>query len=210
MNCEAAGVLLVQIGRNALLDAKLRSLALDHARDCRTCGARLARERALTAGLTMIAAEDHTAAPSPAVFEALMSAHHDQFARKQRMRVLWSASTALAACLAIFSVIRTVDRSRVAADPMVQLEARTPEMAALLTNSDEGAAPAANSDEFVPIPYSEPLSPDERTELQSVRMTRAMLTALGLTSNNPDPDEPVNAEIVVGEDGVPRAVRVLN
>lgn len=208
MNCEAAGVLLVQIGRNALLDAKLRAIALDHARECRNCGARLARERALTAGLAMIVAEDQTAEPSPMVLQSLLAAQKEMFARRQRIRVLWSASTALAACLAIFSIVRTVDRSRVPADP--SLEAHTPEMAALLASREDATAAASGSDEFVAIPFSEPLSPDERTELQSVRMTRAMLTALGLASNAPDPDEPVNAEIVVGEDGVPRAVRVLN
>jgi hypothetical protein len=137
-----------------------------------------------------------------------LAAHKEQFARRQRMRVLWSASTALAACLAIFSVVRTVDRSHIPTD--TSMEARTPEMAALLSNKDDGGNGVAGGGDFVEIPYSEPLSPDERTELQSVRMTRAMLTAMGLASNAPDPDEPVNAEIVVGEDGVPRAVRVLN
>jgi len=77
-------------------------------------------------------------------------------------------------------------------------------------DADSTYADATTTDPFITIPYAEPLAPYERAELQRVKLTRGTLLAMGLPTDVPDADEPMNAELMVGEDGIPRAVRILN
>lgn len=208
MTCDAAGLLLVQIGRNQLMDSKLRALALGHARECRTCGLRLANERTLSAALGILADEHSQFAPPPSVEMALQAAYRQKFARRQKIRRMYSGAAVAAACLALVSIVQVTRHG--AQGPMpAAMDAGASELAAIAEAADLSDG-ATGSDSFIPLPFAEPLAPYERAELQQVKLTRGTLTAMGLTQQTPDPDEPMNAEVVVGEDGVPRAVRIVN
>ena len=60
---------------------------------------------------------------------------------------------------------------------------------------------------FVPVPFMPPLASGELVTVVRTKLPPAALLRMGLTTQNTDGSE-VNAEVMMGEDGFPRAVRV--
>ncbi len=87
---------------------------------------------------------------------------------------------------------RTAARAR----PAVRQPARQPVPTELVTA-------------FFALPYPEPLRPDEMQRIVRVRMPRAALVRFGLPINEDVAQEPVDADVLVGEDNVARAVRLV-
>lgn len=73
------------------------------------------------------------------------------------------------------------------------------------------AAPAAHpvAASFVPIPYVAPPAPYERTEVIRMNVPVAALLAAGLKVRKVDTGETVQADVLVGQDGRPLAIRFL-
>jgi hypothetical protein len=70
--------------------------------------------------------------------------------------------------------------------------------------------PAASAPgEFVTVPYSAPIGPYERAELVRVNVPVVALAQWGLSVPAVDPGRRVNADVVIGEDGLARAVRLV-
>jgi hypothetical protein len=65
-------------------------------------------------------------------------------------------------------------------------------------------------EEFVAVPYSMPIGPNERAELVRVNVSVAALEQWGLRVSAFDPGQRVNADVVIGEDGLARAVRLVS
>lgn len=61
--------------------------------------------------------------------------------------------------------------------------------------------------DFVPVPYAPPLAPGEYVEVVQAELTPAALARMGFVIRAAGAGE-VTADLMVGEDGVPRAVRV--
>jgi hypothetical protein len=57
------------------------------------------------------------------------------------------------------------------------------------------------------LPYAEPLRPTEMRHIMRVRMTRTQLAAAELQAGGVD--DAVLADVLVGEDGTARAVRIV-
>jgi hypothetical protein len=96
--------------RQHLMDAALRARGLDHTRDCARCAARLADERALTAGLRAVAADDDGACPSIRIETELLAAFHQNTATKTKplhaIRVpRWALAAAAAIVIALGFVV---------------------------------------------------------------------------------------------------------
>ena len=70
--------------------------------------------------------------------------------------------------------------------------------------------PAAAKDEFVAIPYAMPIGPNERADLVRVNVPVAALEQWGLKVSVFNPGQRVNADVVIGEDGLARAVRLVS
>jgi hypothetical protein len=64
-----------------------------------------------------------------------------------------------------------------------------------------------NGPAFVLLPYVEPLRPTEMRHIMRVRMPRTQLTAGGVQASGVD--DAVLADVLVGEDGTARAVRIV-
>lgn len=75
------------------------------------------------------------------------------------------------------------------------------------------AAPAEERDEvatdFLEIPYTEPLRPHERADVFRVQMPRANMAVFGLPVTGGRLDSNVTADVLMGEDGVVRAIRFV-
>ena len=61
--------------------------------------------------------------------------------------------------------------------------------------------------DFIPVVYDP--TPIERGRLVRVRLPRAALGAFGLPVNEQHADEAITADVVLGEDGLARAVRFV-
>jgi predicted anti-sigma-YlaC factor YlaD len=75
------------------------------------------------------------------------------------------------------------------------------------TEADHNADELMAENGFVPVPYAAPLAPGEFVEVVQRELTPAALARMGFviqSSYNSD----VTAELMVGQDGLPRAVRV--
>jgi hypothetical protein len=68
-------------------------------------------------------------------------------------------------------------------------------------------APAADNEPFIAIPYTVPLAPDEHPLIARMQIPVAALIAAGIPVDA-DPTAKVDADVLVGEDGRVRAVRI--
>jgi hypothetical protein len=69
-------------------------------------------------------------------------------------------------------------------------------------------APEVATD-FFAIPYVEPLRPEERANVFRMEIPRANIAAFGLPVSGGRLDSSVTADVVIGEDGVMRAIRFV-
>ena len=63
--------------------------------------------------------------------------------------------------------------------------------------------------DFIEIPYVEPLRPDQRADVFRVQMPRANMAVFGLPVVGGRLDSRITADVLMGEDGVVRAVRFI-
>jgi hypothetical protein len=67
-----------------------------------------------------------------------------------------------------------------------------------------------NDQPFLAIPYTAPLASYERTSLVRMDLPVSALVAAGLPVRISDPAAQASADVLVGEDGRARAVRVIS
>ena len=63
--------------------------------------------------------------------------------------------------------------------------------------------------DFIEIPYAEPLRPEERADVFRIQMPRANMAVFGLPVTGGRLDSRITADVLMGEDGVVRAVRFI-
>ena len=63
---------------------------------------------------------------------------------------------------------------------------------------------------FLEIPYTAPLAPYERTSVMRMDVPVAALVAFGFEVHGPEPGGTVTADVLVGQDGRPRALRLIS
>jgi len=148
----------------------------------------------LTRELQILSDRVATRRPPQAVREALLQ----EFDRRQRVKrwnwLRWVPIPA-AAVLAVVALVNAPHR--------LSVKPVQPAVSA-------AALPADASDEgFVEVPYAPPLAPGEFVSVVRQELEPAALVRMGLPTNGLG-DAPVMADVVMGEDGFPRAVRVAD
>lgn len=71
------------------------------------------------------------------------------------------------------------------------------------------SASAREGDEFLAIPYAPPMTAQDRGEVVRVRLPRQSLRQFGIPVNPERLFERVPADVLVGEDGIPRGIRFV-
>ena len=104
-----------------------------------------------------------------------------------------------------------------AADNVVQPESVKPvqSQAKVPTRRTLGTVKPAASDledlaDFIPLPYADDDSPVGAAELVRVRLPESALGVLGFPVRYESADQAITADIVIGEDGVARAIRFVS
>jgi hypothetical protein len=167
---------------------------LEHMSSCPSCGAHWRNQRVLTRELQILSDRVATRRPPQAVREALLQ-EFDHRQRVKRWNWLRWVPIPAAAALAVVALVEAPHRSAVKpVQPAVGMAALSAD------TSDEG---------FVEVPYAPPLAPGEFVSVVRQELEPAALIRMGLPTNGLG-DAPVMADVVMGEDGFPRAVRVAD
>jgi len=209
MSCEDFEDDVVDLARGEELADDERAEALSHAEGCLRCAARLDDERAVTNGLRAFAARTAGAEAPPRVEAALLRALRDpegvggDAGRPSRSIELLLLAAA-AAILAAIVVVPPRDGRLAAPAPSTYAAAVAP-----ATPEAPAAALAGENAEFVSLSYGEDLRELDSLQVMSVELPRTALAALGWPADSGQAGS-VKAEVIVGHDGVARAIRFVD
>jgi anti-sigma factor RsiW len=175
-----------------------------HLLECAACAARMSRHRELEAGFRAVAAGFRRMEAPPRVEAKLRSAFRRQTGRESRV---WSrrwipVATWAAAFAAMFAlaILLVRERQPEAVHPPAH---RTVELAVAQSQADY--------DGFIPLPNSAGVATDEEdVNLVRVEVPRSTMIALGLDVSADRAEELVEADVLLGSNGVARAVRFLD
>jgi hypothetical protein len=219
--------------RMELLDVNVREALAEHAAHCELCAERMADASAL-AEATETAGRMAGVVEAPVHVErALLAAYRNHHRRASWRRSMeWASVGAAAAVLLLFlwtaawhshgqssTPVPKKDVTSGSAAPLdanAHLAARSEEELAAETAPAEIAAtaktPASESyvaSDFVPVPFTGAISADDPGMIVRVQLTRASLAQLGYpVAETPDEDL-ILADVLVGEDGWPRGVKLI-
>ena len=165
-------------------------------------------------------------APSARLEQSLLNAFRGEQRRKARLRN-WIAYGALAASIAVLSVAALLSRRETPRQRMEAAEVQPswPAAAEAVTAAPviakTSAAPrrraarrpereiAEVATEFMRIPDASLLAPMESGHVVRVRVPRSAMLEFGLPINENRASELVKADVVLGEDGLARAIRFV-
>ena len=177
--------------------------AHEHLEQCAACAARLRSQSALKAGLRAVAGQ-MSQAGAPARVEsrlrAAFRAHHGIPAYAPARPPNWNLlrrpmltwATAAVIVLAMFLVRQP---AQIAADGEPD-------------GVTAGVTAVANSG-FIALPDAAEIGPNEDANMVRVEVPRSAMIALGLEVNPDQAWQPVQADVMLGADGMARAVRFL-
>ena len=214
------------------MDVAARDRATAHAGHCTRCADRLAAEQRLSGVLRAIAVEDQQSSAPAAVEKNLLTFYrgrHTPLVRRGRW-VPYAALGAIAAALVLVAIVRLrePEKPRIAAVakpaqtpepvkvvPPVDREVRKPQTRLLRATRRKHPTPTpprAVQDrevmtDFIPVIYDP--EPIQQGRVIRVRLPRSVLGVFGLPLDEMRADEPIKADVVLGEDGLARAVRFV-
>jgi len=126
---------------------------------------------------------------APGEVERAVLAEFDQVKRRKRGRVWIAAAGAIAASVTAVWFARYRPVEKPVAPTALENETQQP---------------------FVPIPYVLPPDPYERVEVVRMKMPVAALVAAGFQMQTADQSAEAEADVMVGQDGRARAVRLIS
>ena len=184
MTCDAFSDVVLELVRGTLPPA-LRSEALAHAEACAACAEELQAERGLSAELGHLAAADAVLEAPAALEKRLLQAFRATARRAARPRRgvpawAWPAAAAAAAWALWSALPREVARP---------------------------AAPAVEEAAFRPLSYGD-IDDVDSYQVVRVQLSRSALAGLGFAVTDNEA-RAVAADVIVGQDGVARGIRLV-
>ena len=190
LKCDMVLDVIVDYARGVPLPESTARLVESHVEGCRTCTARLQRERELSSGLKAVAGLTAAARPTAEMERRLLDAYavmHAQASRTRTYSRVWRAAAAVLLIAAGLSTWSVWDVPRTG----------PPDVARGLF------------DEFMPLPIASALPALESGVIVRIELSVAALPRYGVAI--PDtPRREVQADLLVGQDGQPRAIRLIN
>jgi len=217
MNCEQLEAIVLDIEREDGLDSGARAAALAHLSHCPRCAALQESWHAAKEELRALG-EETLDAGAPARVEMRLrqefrTRHRTMAVRRGAIVAGW----ALAAAALILGAVSLSNwqQSRRAEIARQQMAAPDTQVAGEVAGgpdqgSDNLSACLSNGDDlgnFTPLPGTLP-DETEQAAILRVRMQRSSLAALGLPVNEEREGEWIQVDLLVGNDGLPQAVRL--
>jgi hypothetical protein len=177
-----------------------------HLNECSACAARMGRQRELATGLVAMRERYRRMGAPSRVESRLLSAFRTGAGiAPAPLRPGWAPVLVwAAACMVLFGLAVLVIRG---GHPVVQQPAPSQgtELAAAA-----GAETDSDYDGFIPLPNAGRLSDTEDVNVVRVEVPRSAMIALGLEVSPERASELVAADVMLGPDGLARAVRFLD
>jgi hypothetical protein len=227
MTCRAFDEIVHGLVRLELLDVGLREEALEHAARCTECEEKMAQARLLAEATELARSRAQELGASPRVEAALLTAFRNRRRRATWWRKLeWATAAAAAVALAgFFWVAQFRSKGPTAPTPGngVSSQPRGPQDALgpdLSSPGNQDTAPETNvvrvaasgayeAGDFVLLPFAGGIEPEDAGMVVRVQLTPVSLAELGYPMAEASDDSLVRADVLVGEDGWPRAVRLV-
>lgn len=169
-----------------------------HLAACPACAARYAAGLPVMEGLRLLAAGGKRVSAPPRVEASLLRAYRARYGRlaprARESRYWWAAAAAVLLAAGAFWIG--------VHPPRPPLVAANAPLAAAVANEDDAG--------FIPLPNAAGSPQDDDVDLVRVELPRSAVTALGIPANDLGDASIVEAEVLVGPDGMARAVRFLN
>jgi hypothetical protein len=228
MTCREFDEIVHGFVRMELLDLDLREAAIEHAAYCSNCAERVAGA-GLLAEVTEAAASNAREQGAPPNVEAtLLSAFRSQRRRTVAWRTFeWAAAGTAAAMLAVVLWTSSspsknqpspAPRKDVSSQSKKPLDAsehqssqpdETAQRAQAEVSNPVGGGTYSVSD-FVPVPFADRIGPGDPGMVVRVQLTRSSLAELGYPVDEVYSSDWIRADVLVGQDGWPRGVRVVH
>jgi hypothetical protein len=183
---------------------------LRHAGECPACAELLSRHRALEAGLKAVAAEMRQVEAPARVESGLVAAFRlqNQVVRRTDRSQWWVPALSWAAAAAILVVAALAVLHPRQPMPAHRGAPNMVESAALTESVDTNALDG--EDGFIPLPNTQRLDPNEDVNVVRVEVPRSAMMAVGLAVSADSVSELVEADVMLGQDGVARAIRFVD
>jgi len=228
MTCREFDEVVHGFVRMELLDVNAREAALEHAAHCDLCSQRMVDAAALAEASELMGKTAREEQTPPRVEASLLVAYRNHHHRVSWRRTLeWASVGAAAAVLLIFlwtvsgrfkgQLSSPAPKKDVTSQSGLPEEAKSP--VTPLQNEVAPAAAAAVAEvpagetylasDFVPVPFTGAITADDPGMIVRVQLTRSSLAQLGYpVAETPDEDL-ILADVLVGEDGWPRGVKLI-
>jgi len=175
-------------------------LAQRHFATCVRCALRIAERRALSCALAAVS-EDSASDGAPARLEAaLVAAFRRQKAQPPRDR---SVGRSLRPRAALVPALAATAALALAAHAVARRPTAAP------SPSQEVVAPETFGSDFMPLAYADDTVSLEGGQVVRVRLPRAALLSLGWPLAEDETPETMSADVLLGHDGVARAIRFV-
>lgn len=189
---------------------------MEHLQQCAECAHRMSGRRRLLAELATLREEWRRVEAPERVEESVVAAFRSQaaFGRVRALRHSWMplfAWASAAAFLVALALMLVKPHQPPAANHAtrpggVELAAIQPANSALDTGAEEDDASA---DGFIPLPNAQRIEPSESVNVVRVEVPRSAMLAVGLPVSADRVSELVEADVMLGSDGLARAVRFV-
>lgn len=239
MNCQTFSELASDIAREQMMDATARAQALAHTDGCVRCTERLRAQEHLTADMRELvsATEDQTA--STVVWERLSIAFDARtitHITTNRRRRIYAAGAIAAMLILTFAAVRIVRHRQstnvqvsIAATPtaappaQTTIERRDPDVIVRVNRKPQTTAhrrsamrqalalqanqPKEIATDFILLTYDGEVGSD--AQMVRVELPRSAMASFGLPVNMDRADQRVKADVLLGADGLARAIRFV-
>jgi hypothetical protein len=189
--------------------AENEAAGLAHLRECAPCAARYAAEQRVTAGLRSLAAQSRRTEAPPRVERRLLAAFRNEMGVVPAARggawfpvLTWGAALAATVTLALFLM-----------HPRQPQQVHRPlrnglELADAVVPYTVDVGVGLEETGFIPLPNALQIDPADEVDVVRMEVPQSALIALGLPVGEEEGN--VQADVLLGGDGVARAVRFLD
>jgi hypothetical protein len=166
-----------------------------HLAECRQCAERWEAEVELSRGMRTVRRAASAVRSAPET-RARLLAEFDARRRHNAMHrgLLWAMAAMTILLLLTAVQVRRAGRGAAPRTAQAEFDRSTEDLLA-----DNG---------FMPVPYAAPLAPGEYVEVVQRDLTPGALARMGFVIQTAYNNNEITAELMIGEDGLPRAVRV--
>ena len=178
-----------------------------HLMECAACAARMRRQQELSAGLRAVAAGYGRMAAPVRVETRLRAAFRKEAALQSGKRVAYGWKPVVSWAAAAAAVIALAVLANYGARPDVNHPAVNHPA---VSRTAEVAAVSSDYEGFIPLPNAGKLADTEDVNLVRVEVPRSAMIALGLEVSPERASELVQADVMLGPDGLARAVRFVD